>query len=164
VGIRVKHWLALAAAGAAMTAAMAQETKKSDCTPPPKDVVVTEIEKGTGRPVEFKAGVIAWYTGWLYDGCAKDLKGAQFDSNMEKRVPFGFIAGAGRVIKGWDEGVMGMQKGGQRRLVIPADKAYGAEGRPGKIPPNSALVFELGVVDITFMPKPGEASKPADPK
>ncbi len=138
--------------------AMAQDKKTpaavkgAECKAAPTEIVKQDLEKGEGKDVVFRSGVLAFYTGWLYDGCAKDFKGAQFDSNADKPVPFGFIVGAGRVIKGWDEGVIGMKNKGKRLLIIPPDKAYGAEGRPGRIPPNSTLVFEVTIADVTFDP------------
>ena len=109
---------------------------------------------------------MVFYTGWVYDPCAPDHKGSEFDSNVGKSVPFGFRVGAGRVIKGWDEGVAGMKEGGKRLLVIPADKAYGAREIPGKIPANSALVFEVNLVQLANVPgapapsyTPGSAPK-----
>ncbi len=122
---------------------------KVACAPPPKELVVKDLELGDGRSVEARNPVYVGYTGWLYDGCAKDLKGAQFDTSEGRVTPFGFIVGVGRVIKGWDEGVVGMKERGKRLLVIPPDKAYGAAGGGGgKIPPNATLVFEVKLLNI----------------
>ena len=110
--------------------------------------------------IEISAGFIAvlvGYTGWVYDGCKPDLKGEQFDSSEGRRTPFGLMIGAGRVIKGWDEGLVGMREGGKRLLVIPPDKAYGERSPTPKIPPNSTLVFEVNLVKHVG----GEAGKPA---
>ncbi len=99
-----------------------------------------------------RTGLMVTYTGWLYDGCKADLKGALFDK-WDRPVPFGFIVGAGRVIKGWDEGVPGMkEKGAKRLLIIPPDKAYGEKGAGDKIPPNAALVFEIETFGIGYYP------------
>lgn len=158
----MKHAFAMAfAAVTAMGCATEQDSKpvpapmaaaapaKVDCTPPPKELVVKDLEVGPGREVAFRNPVYMGYTGWLYDGCAKDLKGAQFDTSEGRGTPFGFIVGVGRVIKGWDEGVLGMKEGGRRLLVIPPDKAYGAAGAGGgKIPPNATLVFEVKLLNI----------------
>jgi len=127
-----------AAISSATTAAPART-----CVPPPSELVVTDLAPGTGDTARFRSAILVDYTGWLYDGCAPDFKGAEFDSSTGKQ-PISFMLGAGRVIRGWDEGIIGLKEGGKRRLVIPADKAYGAGGAPGgKIPPNSALVFDV---------------------
>lgn len=81
------------------------------------------------------------YTGWLPDG-------TMFDSSLDGDPPIGFVLGAGRLIKGWDEGVVGMKVGGRRRLVIPPGMAYGASGRGAIIPPMSTLVFVVDLVEI----------------
>ena len=130
-----------------------------DCQPAPKELVVRDLDRGKeGRAVGFRTTVLVVYTGWLYDPCAPDRKGVEFDSNAGQRVPLGFMVGSGRVIKGWDEGLMGMMEGGKRVLIIPPDKAYG-ERAMGKIPPNSTLVFEVSLVQIGFQPPASEAPK-----
>ncbi len=94
-----------------------------------------------------KAGqrVSVHYTGWLYnDG----VKGAKFDSSKDRNDPFGFGLGGGQVIKGWDEGVQGMQVGGTRVLVIPPQLGYGARGAGGVIPPNATLMFEVELLGV----------------
>ena len=87
------------------------------------------------------------YTGWLYDASAPDKKGEKFDSSRDRGMPFSFLIGAGRVIKGWDRGVIGMKVGGQRTLIIPPQLAYGSEGR-GAIPPNATLIFEVELLGL----------------
>src|SRR5258708_15324196 len=87
-------------------------------------------------------------TGWLYDASAKDNKGKQFDSSRKLGQPFRFPVGTGQVIKGWDQGVVGMKVGGSRRLIIPADLAYGDSGAGGVIPPGATLVFDIDLVAI----------------
>jgi FKBP-type peptidyl-prolyl cis-trans isomerase len=123
------------------------------CQPSPKELVVKDIEEGSGRALVPRASVLVWYTGWLYDGCKPDFKGAMFDSNKTKPVPFGVVVGAGRVIKGWDEGLVGMKEKGKRLLIIPPDKAYGEKGAGGVIPPNAALVFEVETLTIQYYPE-----------
>ena len=120
---------------------------------------MNDVQPGTGEVVAFRAAILVQYTGWLYDGCARDQKGEQFDSSRTRATPFGFIVGAGRVIKGWDEGVLGMKVGGKRTLVIPPDKGYGERGAAGgKIPPNATLVFDVEVVSMPA-PPPAPATK-----
>ena len=83
------------------------------------------------------------YTGWLYDPNAAENKGTQFDSGN-----FSFVLGAGRVIAGWDQGLIGMQVGGRRRIVIPPALGYGANGSPPTIPGDATLLFEVELVGI----------------
>lgn len=85
------------------------------------------------------------YTGWLND---QDQKGQKFDSSVDRGRPFSFLLGAGRVIKGWDEGVAGMKIGGKRTLYIPAALGYGARGAGRSIPPNADLIFDVELLAI----------------
>ena len=96
----------------------------------------------TGDGAEARAGhnVTVHYTGWLYED---GVQGAKFDSSRDRDEPFIFPLGAGKVIRGWDEGVQGMKVGGQRTLIIPASLGYGARGAGGVIPPNATLKFEV---------------------
>jgi FKBP-type peptidyl-prolyl cis-trans isomerase FkpA len=122
---------------------------KPKCEPPPGELVVKDLAPGKGKTVRFRSAVTVGYTGWLYDGCKPDFKGAQFDSSVGRAAPFGFMVGAGRVIRGWDEGIIGMQEGGKRLLIIPPNKAYGDRVvAGGKIPPNSTLVFEVDLYQV----------------
>jgi FKBP-type peptidyl-prolyl cis-trans isomerase FkpA len=107
-----------------------------------------EIKPGTG--VGLTAGKIAvvQYTGWLYDAAATDHKGKQFDSSRNSGRPFRFPVGTGQVIKGWDQGVVGMKVGESRRLIIPADLAYGDSGAGGVIPPGATLVFDIDLIAV----------------
>jgi FKBP-type peptidyl-prolyl cis-trans isomerase len=115
--------------------------------------VVTELVKkdtkeGNGKLAEKGKAVSVHYTGWLYDPAAPEQKGKKFDSSLDRKIPFGFILGAGRVIKGWEEGVVGMKEGGQRTLIIPASMGYGDKGAGGVIPPGATLLFEVELLKI----------------
>ncbi|MCC6216797.1 MAG: FKBP-type peptidyl-prolyl cis-trans isomerase [Polyangiaceae bacterium] len=100
-----------------------------------------DLKVGTGREAKRGDRVKVHYTGRLLDG-------TQFDSSLDRGEPFEVTLGKGEVIRGWDDGVPGMKKGGKRKLTIPADQAYGKAGSPPKIPPNSPLEFEIELVEI----------------
>ena len=123
----------------------------------PSALKIIDRKIGDGALAEAGAPVNMHYTGYLWDATAADNKGKKFDSSIERKVPFGFIIGAGRVIKGWDEGIPGMKVGGQRTLIIPPDKGYGERGAGADIPPNSTLVFDVELVSVigkTVNPSP----------
>ena len=109
---------------------------------------MTDIKTGTGPAISRGQTAVVHYTGWLYSENAPEKKGQKFDSSRDRNEPFSFPLGAGMVIKGWDEGVEGMQVGGQRRLVIPPEKGYGASGAGGVIPPNATLVFDVELMGL----------------
>ncbi len=100
---------------------------------------------GVGQGAVKGSTVLVHYTGWLYNN---GTKGAKFDSSKDRNDPFDFGLGAGMVIKGWDEGVQGMQVGGTRVLVIPPQLGYGARGAGGLIPPNATLMFEVELLGV----------------
>ncbi len=108
----------------------------------------TDVKLGDGDEAVAGKVVSVHYTGWLYDPNAADKHGAKFDSSRDRGTPFEFPLGAGRVIQGWDQGVVGMKVGGQRTLIIPADLAYGARGAGGVIPPNATLVFDIELLAV----------------
>jgi FKBP-type peptidyl-prolyl cis-trans isomerase FkpA len=108
----------------------------------------TEIKPGTGEAITTGKIAVVQYTGWLYDAAAQDNKGKQFDSSRTVGRPFRFPLGTGQVIKGWDQGVVGMKVGESRRLIIPPDLAYGDNGAGGVIPPGATLVFDVDLVAI----------------
>ena len=116
--------------------------------PAPTTLVKTDVKVGTGAEAKTGQTVSVHYTGWLYEASASDKHGEQFDSSRTRGTPFKFPLGAGRVIKGWDQGVVGMKVGGQRTLTIPASLGYGARGAGGKIPPNATLVFDVELMGI----------------
>jgi len=151
--------LILAGVAAAVLAAAcsndAPSTARRPVDAPAADAApVTELEridvvKGTGEGISSGQRAVVHYTGWLYDPGAPDHKGEQFDSSRRSGRPFRFVVGEGKVIKGWDEGVQGMQPGGQRRLIIPSALGYGATGAGGgKIPPNAPLLFDIELLAI----------------
>jgi FKBP-type peptidyl-prolyl cis-trans isomerase FkpA len=107
-----------------------------------------ELKAGTGEPVTAGKIAVVQYTGWLYEASAKDNKGKQFDSSRTGGQPFKFPVGTGQVIKGWDQGVLGMKVGESRRLIIPADLAYGDSGAGGVIPPGATLVFDIDLIAV----------------
>ncbi len=96
---------------------------------------------GTGDVAVAGKTVSVHYTGWLENG-------KKFDSSVDRGEPFSFPLGAGRVIKGWDEGVQGMKVGGKRKLTIPSDLGYGSRGAGGVIPPNATLIFDVELLGI----------------
>jgi FKBP-type peptidyl-prolyl cis-trans isomerase FkpA len=114
----------------------------------PKELQKIDTKQGTGAEALSGKPVIVHYTGWLYDESKPDKKGTKFDSSRDRQVPFGFILGAGKVIKGWDDGVAGMKVGGQRTLIIPPAQGYGERGAGGVIPPNATLIFDVELIDV----------------
>ena len=109
---------------------------------PPKELVVKDLEEGTGT--EAKAGdlVSVQYVGVSYS------TGEEFDASWDRGEPFQFTLGAGEVIPGWDQGVEGMKEGGRRRLEIPPDLAYGPQGSPPAIGPDETLVFVIDLEQV----------------
>ncbi|MGA9874604.1 MAG: FKBP-type peptidyl-prolyl cis-trans isomerase [Solirubrobacteraceae bacterium] len=118
-------------------------SKEPKVTPPsgpaPSTLVTKEIIKGTGAEAKAGDSVTVNYVGVLYNG------GKEFDASWKRNEPFSFTLGKGQVIKGWDQGVVGMKVGGRRELIIPSELAYGKTGSPPTIPANAPLVF---VVDL----------------
>jgi peptidylprolyl isomerase len=106
---------------------------------PPKKLVVRDVREGTGPAAQPGQLVQVQYVGVGFEN------GEQFDASWDRGEPFVFQLGAGQVIPGWDQGIAGMKVGGRRKLVIPPELAYGAQGSPPSIGPNETLVF---VVDL----------------
>ena len=107
----------------------------------PTGLTYEDLVEGTGDAAKMGETVSVHYTGWLTDG-------KKFDSSKDRGQPFPFPLGAGRVIKGWDEGVQGMKVGGKRKLTIPPQLGYGSRGAAGVILPNAILVFEVELLKI----------------
>ncbi len=108
----------------------------------------TDLVVGSGATASTGQTVTVAYTGWLYEEGAADNKGTQFDQTSAES-PFSFVLGAGQVIAGWDQGLVGMKVGGRRRLVIPPALAYGTQGAGGGlIPPNATLIFEVELLGV----------------
>jgi FKBP-type peptidyl-prolyl cis-trans isomerase FkpA len=108
----------------------------------------TDLAVGTGRQAAAGNHVSVYYTGWLYNTAATDHKGQQFDS-LTSGSGFAFVLGVGQVIRGFDQGVVGMAVGGKRRLVIPPSLGYGSAGSGSTIPPNATLVFEIELINVS---------------
>ena len=109
---------------------------------------ITDLKVGKGAPALPGTVVAVHYTGWLQDATQPDGKGSKFDSSRDRKQPFVFPLGQRRVIRGWDLGVVGMQVGGQRRLVIPAALAYGDRGAGNVIPPGATLIFDVELLGL----------------
>ena len=110
-----------------------------------KELIITDNKVGEGREAEKGLTVTVHYTGWLYE---KGEKTSKFDSSVDRREPFSFVLGVGQVIKGWDQGVSGMQVGGSRTIIIPSEMGYGSRGAGNVIPPNSDLIFDVELIEI----------------
>ena len=103
-------------------------------------VQIETLQTGTGTEAKNGNLVAVHYTGWLTDG-------TKFDSSVDRGEPFAFVLGSGQVIRGWDEGVLGMRIGEKRKLTIPPELGYGASG-VGPIPPNATLVFDVELLAV----------------
>ena len=112
------------------------------------ELLIEDVVVGDGAEAAAGASATVHYTGWLYAPGSPSDRGTKFDSSVDRGQPFEFPIGAGRVIRGWDEGVAGMRVGGKRILIIPAEWGYGARGAGGVIPPNATLVFEVELLGV----------------
>ena len=130
------------------TAATTAEQGGSKLNAMPSELTKVDVKQGSGAEAIARKPVIVHYTGWIYDDSKPDKKGAKFDSSRDRQTPFGFVLGAGKVIRGWDEGVVGMKVGGQRTLIIPPAMGYGERGAGGVIPPNATLIFDVELLEV----------------
>ena len=106
---------------------------------------IIDIKEGSGASPKAGQTCVMHYTGWLYEN---GKKGSKFDSSVDRKEPFEFPIGQGRVIKGWDEGVASMKVGGKRTLIIPPALGYGSRGAGGVIPPNATLMFDVELLAL----------------
>ena len=137
------HWSCMLAilglfSGQGMTPAHGQE---SESVTTPSGLQYVDLVKGDGREAHVGETAVVHYTGWLENG-------TKFDSSVDRGTPFSFQLGAGRVIKGWDEGVVGMKIGTKRKLTIPSHLGYGPRGGGKIIPPDATLIFEVELLDL----------------
>jgi FKBP-type peptidyl-prolyl cis-trans isomerase FkpA len=130
--------------GLLLLAAMASVLASCSDSSSVDELVIEVINEGDGAEAVAGETVHMHYTGWLLDATKEDQRGKKFDSSRDRGTPFSFPLGRGRVIKGWDQGVLGMKVGGKRLLIIPSELGYGKRGAPGgSIPPNATLIFEV---------------------
>lgn len=111
-------------------------------------LTMKKIKNGYGRAAVAGDLASVHYTGWLYDESAEDGRGEKFDSSVDRGQEFQFPLGAGRVIKGWDEGVVGMLLGEKRELKIAPEMGYGDRGAGSAIPPGATLIFEVELMGL----------------
>jgi len=123
--------------------ASAQSAAKPVATSSGLQMIDTKV--GTGASPRTNQTAVVHYTGWLYEN---GVKGKKFDSSVDRNEPFEFPVGAGRVIRGWDEGVASMKVGGKRTLIVPPQIGYGARGAGGAIPPNATLIFDVELLGV----------------
>ena len=123
----------------------AEKSSESKMTKTASGLQYEDVKVGTGESPKKGQTAVVHYTGWLWENGAK---GKKFDSSVDRGQPFSFPVGMGRVIKGWDEGVMTMKVGGKRILIIPPDLGYGSRGAGGAIPPNATLMFEVELIEV----------------
>ncbi|MGB9094465.1 MAG: FKBP-type peptidyl-prolyl cis-trans isomerase [Gallionella sp.] len=149
--IKLSTYISLAlllAAGIFSTTACSRQDAPKTENGTMTELIKTDVKLGKGDLATPGKSVTVHYTGWLYDAAAPDHHGRKFDSSRDRNEPFEFTLGAGQVIMGWDQGVAGMQVGGERTLIIPPNMGYGARGAGGVIPPNATLVFDVELLGV----------------
>jgi peptidylprolyl isomerase len=138
---RIGAALIFAALAAPLVAGPASAESSAFTTP--SGLRFIDIKVGTGPEVRDGQTVTVNYTGWIYED---GKKGKKFDSSVDRKKPFAFELGQGKVVKGWDEGVSTMRVGGKRTLIVPPALGYGEQGAGGVIPPNAFLIFDIEVL------------------
>ena len=149
---RITTMAAIAAVSCALTCGLTADATNTFAAETAGDVMttasglqITDATVGTGASPAPGQTCVMHYTGWLFkDG----VKGAKFDSSLDRGQPFEFAIGKGQVIGGWDEGVASMKVGGKRTLIIPPALGYGARGAGGVIPPNATLMFDVELLGV----------------
>ena len=143
---------AAAQAATATAGATATATAPTTMTVPSANgldpLVITDTVVGKGKTAGQGSKVYMHYTGWLYKTMAPRQRGRKFDSSFDRGEPLDFVLGTGRVIKGWDQGIMGMKVGGKRTLIIPSHLAYGSRGAGDMIAPGADLIFDVELMDV----------------
>lgn len=152
--------MTLAACGDSGTEGDAAAGPESDAAAPVSEAAAIEsveimpglsmrlLQEGSGAVAEAGHTAVVHYTGWLFDDLAENKRGSKFDSSVDRGAHFEFPLGAGRVIRGWDEGVAGMKIGEVRELTIAPELAYGDRQVGNLIPPGSTLIFEVELADL----------------
>ena len=135
-------WVFVAVLLAAGGCSSSNSPSSPSVTLPRAEFSQTDLRVGTGATASTGRALTVSYAGWIYDPTRPESKGTQFDSGT-----YPFTLGAGNVIRGWDLGIVGMRVGGQRRLMIPPELAYGSAGR-APIPPNASLVFDVELLNV----------------
>ena len=132
-------------AATAESASDASDAEEVEIVP---GLTMRKLQNGYGRAAVAGDYASVHYTGWLYDETAADGRGAKFDSSVDRGQPFQFTLGEGRVIRGWDEGVVGMIVGEKRELRIAPELGYGDRGAGAVIPPGATLLFEVELLGL----------------
>ena len=142
--LAVQMLAAVFLAGIALSPALSgpAKVKKDDYKTTKSGLKYAILKQGEGQEAKKGHRVSVHYTGWLQEGEKK------FDSSYDRGEPFEFQLGAGRVIKGWDEGIQGMKVGEKRQLIIPPKLGYGGKGAGGVIPPKATLIFDVELIGV----------------
>lgn len=143
--MKTHHFLSLFAISMLLAACGQAELQSSTAS---DGLNIRVLHDGMGAVAKVGDTAVVHYTGWLYDDSVADKRGNKFDSSLDRGQHFRFGLGEGRVIKGWDEGVVGMQVGEIRELTIGPSMGYGERGAGSVIPPNATLIFEVELAGL----------------